>query len=127
VSCVHVWSSDIIRPCLNVIDLLCTAPSISAKHPSSSLGLLCLLCNWHDVDWNTIETHALQQILGILVDIKLTALAVLGEVEGRDFRNILILSLSLFFLKLERDTSDWATLDTLHEMGGVSGDLKQLR
>jgi hypothetical protein len=35
----------------------------------------------------------------------------------------LILALTLLFLELEGDTADGTTLDTLHQMCGVSGDL----
>ena len=32
-------------------------------------------------------------------------------------------TLTLFLLKLERDTTDWSLLDPLHQMGGKSSDL----
>jgi hypothetical protein len=67
--------------------------------------------------------QALEQVLGLLVDVESTRLAVLGEVEGRDLGNVLILALTLLFLKLEGDTTDGTTLDALHQMCGISGDL----
>jgi hypothetical protein len=67
--------------------------------------------------------QALEQVLGLLVDVESTRLAVLGEVEGGDLGDVLILALTLLFLELERDTADGTTLDTLHQMGGVSGNL----
>lgn len=72
-----------------------------------------------------METYAeaLEQVLGLLVDVESTRLAVLGEVESRDLGDVLVLALTLLFLELEGDTADGATLDTLHQVGGVSGDL----
>ena len=65
----------------------------------------------------------LQQVLSLLVNIKLTALAVLSEVQSGNLWNVLILALTLLFLELEGDTADWSTLDTLHQVGGVAGNL----
>ena len=65
----------------------------------------------------------LQQVLSLLVDIKLTALAVLSEVQSGNLWNVLILALTLLFLELEGDTANWSTLDTLHQVGGVAGNL----
>ena len=59
-------------------------------------------------------THALEQVLGLLVDVERARLAVLGEVESGDLGDVLVLSLTLLFLELERDTTDGTTLDTLH-------------
>lgn len=67
-------------------------------------------------------THALQQVLGITVDIQLTRLG-LGDIQSRNLRDVLVLTLTLFFLELERDTAHRTLLDTLHQVGGVSGDL----
>jgi hypothetical protein len=58
--------------------------------------------------------HALEEILGLLVDIQRARLAVLGEVEGRDLGYVLILALTLLFLELEGDTADGSSLNTLH-------------
>lgn len=69
--------------------------------------------------------QALQQLLGVGVDIESSVLAVDGVVESRDLRNVLILALTLLFLKLEGDTTDWPTADTLHQVGGVSGNLSE--
>ena len=69
-------------------------------------------------------TQALEEVLCLNIDIKLSAL-VLGNIEGRDFGDILILAFSLFFLELEGDTTDRTTLNTLHQMGGVTGNLFQ--
>ena len=43
-------------------------------------------------------------------------------VESRNFRNIVVLAFTLFFLKFEGDTRDRSTLDTLHQMGGETGN-----
>jgi hypothetical protein len=67
--------------------------------------------------------HALQQILGVLVDIELAIVVELSKVEGRDLGDVLILSLTLLFLKLEGDAADRASLDTLHQVGGEAGNL----
>lgn len=71
------------------------------------------------------DTYAerLEKVLGLLVNVELTAVAVLGEVESGDFRNVLILALTLLLLKLEGNTADRTTLNTLHQVGGVSGNL----
>lgn len=62
------------------------------------------------------KTYAegLEEVLGLLVDIERTRLAVLGEVEGGDLGDVLILALTLLFLELEGDTADGTTLNTLH-------------
>lgn len=67
--------------------------------------------------------EVLQQVLGLDIDVELAALRVLGEVEGGDLGDVLILALSLLFLELEGDTADGATLDTLDQVGGVAGNL----
>jgi hypothetical protein len=63
-----------------------------------------------------VETYAeaLEQVLGLRVDIEGTVVAVLGEVESGDLGHVLILSFTLLFLQLEGDTADWASLNTLH-------------
>jgi hypothetical protein len=62
----------------------------------------------------------LEQVLGLVVDIQLASL---GEVKGGDLRNELILALTLLFLKLEGDTTDGSSLNTLHQVSGVTGNL----
>lgn len=68
-------------------------------------------------------TKALEKILCLSINIKLSALGVLGEVEGGDFGYVLIFSLTFLFLKFERDTTDGTPLDTLHQMGSISSYL----
>lgn len=67
--------------------------------------------------------HALEQVLGVGIDIKLTRLG-LGNIQSGDLRNVLILTLTLLLLKLEGDTADGATLDTLHKVGGIASNLQ---
>jgi hypothetical protein len=67
-------------------------------------------------------TKALEEILCLGIDLELASL-VLREVESRNFGHVLILSLTLLFLKLEGDTTDRTPLDTLHQMCGVTGNL----
>lgn len=81
------------------------------------------MSDWNHVDWDRVEAKALEEVLSLSVDIQLTSLGVLGEVKGGDLGNVLILALSLFFLKLEGDTTDWTTLNTFHQMGGVTSNL----
>jgi len=81
-----------------------------------------LLCDCNDVDGDGVEAEALEEVLCLNIDVELSAL-VLGNIEGRDFGDVLILAFSLLFLELEGDTTDGTTLNTLHQMGCVSSDL----
>lgn len=67
--------------------------------------------------------QVLKQVLGLGVDLQLARLGVLGEVEGGDLGDVLVLALTLLLLQLEGDAADGALLDTLHQVGGVAGDL----
>jgi hypothetical protein len=67
--------------------------------------------------------HALKEVLGLLVNVQSAILAVLGEVQGRDLGDVLILALTLLFLELEGDTANGTTLDALHQVGGVTSNL----
>ena len=71
------------------------------------------------------KTYAegLEEVLGLLVDIESTRLGVLGEVESGDLGDVLVLALTLLFLELERDAADGTTLDTLHQVRGVTSNL----
>ena len=68
--------------------------------------------------------QALQQLLSVGVDIESSILAVDGVVESGDLGDVLILALTLLFLKLEGDTADGPTADTLHQVRSVSSNLK---
>ena len=70
--------------------------------------------------------HGLEEVLGLLVDVEHAALAVLGEVESRDLGDVLVLALTLLLLKLEGDTADGTTLNALHQVSGVAGNLRWL-
>lgn len=85
--------------------------------------LLLLLGDGSDGGWDGVEAQVLQQLLSVWVDIKSSVLAVDGVVKSGDLRNVLILALTLLLLKLEGDTTDGPTADTLHQVGGVSGNL----
>ena len=76
--------------------------------------------------WMACRTYAkvLEQVLGLGVDLERARLVKLGEVEGGDLGNVLILALTLLLLELEGDTADGTTLNTLHQMGGVAGNLR---
>jgi hypothetical protein len=63
----------------------------------------------------------LEQVLGLGVDVELAGL---GEVESRNLGDVLILALALLLLELEGDTTDGATLNALHQVGGVASNLK---
>merc|ERR1711939_870049 len=62
-----------------------------------------LLLDGDDVDWDAVEAHALQQVLGLLVHIEHAALGVLGEVESRHLWDVLVLPLTLLLLQLAGD------------------------
>jgi len=57
-----------------------------------------LLRNGDNVDRDGIEAHALQQVLGLLVHIQLSAFRILGEIKSRDLGDVLILAFTLLFL-----------------------------
>lgn len=69
-------------------------------------------------------TEMLEEILCLDVNVELAGLGVLGEVESRNLRDVLILALTLLLLQLEGDTADGATLNTLHQVGCVAGNLQ---
>ena len=62
----------------------------------------------------------LEQVLGLGIDLELAGL---GEVEGGDLGDVLVLALALLLLQLEGDAADGAALNALHQVGGVAGDL----
>lgn len=73
-----------------------------------------------DGNGKAVETERAKHVLG--VGVHLEAAGSRG-VESRDLGNVLVLALTLLFLKLERDTANGTTLDTLHEVGGETGNL----
>lgn len=68
-----------------------------------------------------LETQGLDQVGGFSVDLQLTV--GVGQVQSRDLWDVLVLSLTLLFLQLERNTSNWTLLNSLHQVGGVTSDL----
>lgn len=56
--------------------------------------------------------------LGVGVDVKACG----RGIQGRDFRNVVVLPLAFLLLQFERDTSHGSLLDSLHEMGCEPGD-----
>lgn len=74
----------------------------------------------NSLQWN-LETQRLDQVSGLSVNLQL-AVGV-RQVQSRNLWDVLVLSLTLFLLQLERDTSNWTLLDSLHQVGGVTSDL----
>lgn len=74
--------------------------------------------------WKMGKTYAqaLEEVLGVGVDIQLAGLG-LANIQSRDLRDVLVLALTLLFLELEGDTADGTTLDTLHQVRSVTGNL----
>ena len=72
--------------------------------------------------WWKTYAEVLEQVLGLAVDLEKAALLERG-VEGRDLGDVLILALTLLLLELEGDAADGTTLNALHQMGGVAGNL----
>ena len=60
-----------------------------------------------------------QTYLGVLVNLK----RVDSNIEGRDLGDVVVLAFTLLLLELERDTTDWAFLNTLHQMCGETRNL----
>jgi hypothetical protein len=97
-----------------------------------------LLSNVDDVDLERVElkpiskkmtniniityAQALQKILGLSINFELTGLG-LRNIQSRNFRNVLILALTLFLLEFEGDTANRASLNTLHQVCGVASNL----
>lgn len=66
--------------------------------------------------------QALQEVLGVGIDVELAGLG-LANIQSRDLRDVLVLALTLLLLELEGDTADGTTLDTLHQVRGVTSNL----
>lgn len=94
---------------------------LAGTEAAGTVGLL-LLGDSDDVDLEVVEAEGLEEILGVGVDIELAGLG-LGDIQSGDLRDVLVLALTLLLLELEGDTADGATLDTLHQVGGVTSDL----
>lgn len=94
---------------------------LAGTEAAGTVGLL-LLGDSDDVDLEVVEAEGLEEVLGVGVDIELAGLG-LGDIQSGDLRDVLVLALTLLLLELEGDTADGATLDTLHQVGGVTSDL----
>lgn len=57
--------------------------------------------------------------LGVGIDLQ----GVDGDVESGDLGDVVVLALALLLLELEGNTTDGATLDTLHQVGREASDL----
>merc|ERR1739838_799964 len=62
------------------------------------------------------QVNSLQHLVGGVVQLQWLA-------QSGLFWNVVVSSFSLFFLKFDRDTSDWSFLDPLHGVGDETGDL----
>lgn len=100
---------------------LSRALNLAGTEAAGALGVL-LLADGDNVDLEVVEAKGLEQVLGVGVDIELAGLG-LGDIESGDLGDVLVLALTLLLLELEGDTADGATLDTLHQVGGVTSDL----
>lgn len=106
---------------MNIPRGLFGALHLAGSEAAGTLGLL-LLADLDDVDLEVVEAEGLEEVLGVGVDIELAGLG-LGDIESGDLGDVLVLALTLLLLELEGDTADGATLDTLHQVGGVTSDL----
>lgn len=66
-----------------------------------------------------LQTQGDRVYLGVGVDLQ----GVDSDVKSGNLGHVVVLALTLFFLKLEGDTTDRATLDTLHQVGREASDL----
>ena len=73
-------------------------------------------CNSH---WKVVKAKTVNHLLRVGVNLKRSN----RRVKSRHLWNILVLALALFFLKLERDATNRAALDTPHKMGRETSDL----
>lgn len=46
-----------------------------------------------------------------------------ASVQGREFRNVVVSAFTFLLLQLEGDTADRTARDTLHQVGGETGNL----
>ena len=73
-------------------------------------------CNSH---WKVVKAKTVNHLLRVGVNLKRSN----RRVKSRHLRNVLVLALALFFLELERDTTDRTTLDAAHQVGGEARNL----
>lgn len=73
-------------------------------------------CNSH---WKVVKAKTVNHLLRVGVNLKRSN----RRVKSRHLWNVLVLALALFFLKLERDATNRATLDTPHQVRRETSDL----
>ena len=64
-----------------------------------------------------LKVQGLEQSLSIGVDLNSRS------IQGRELGDVVVLALALLLLELEGDATDGSTLDTLHQVGGETGNL----
>jgi len=72
-----------------------------------------------DVDRDRVHTEGTEEGLGLGVDVERG----LSLVQSGDLWHVGVLPLTLLLLQTEGDTADGTLLDTLHQVGGETGDL----
>ena len=95
------------------------------KHLSALLALTTGLAGLKDVlldlgGGDTLEglkVKGLEQVLGLGIDLDSRG------IQSRELGDVVILALTLLLLKLEGDTTNGSTLNTLHQMGGETSNL----
>ena len=70
---------------------------------------------FHNNSWN-VEFEGFEHFSNEVVDLDVFS------VDARFFWDEVHLSVSLFFLELEGDASDWTLMDSAHQVSGVSCD-----
>lgn len=76
--------------------------------------------NGNSLQWD-LETQGLNQVSGLSVNLQLTV--GVGQVQSGNLWDVLVLSFTLLLLQLERNTSNWTLLNSLHQVGGVTSNL----
>lgn len=115
-------SSDIATP--DVVEIYITVTYYVARRPCLvSLGESSWTSLGRDSNGlkRNLEAQGLDQVGGLSVNLQL-AVGV-GQVQSGDLWDVLVLSLTLLLLQLERDSSNGTLLNSLHQVGGVTSDL----
>ena len=87
-----------------VLSLLMTTVLIINHHPNHYLLVR------HDSETLDLDVHSLEHLFSLLININDFSL------ESRLLRDEIKTTLSFFLLKLERDTTDGTSLDSLHQV-----------
>lgn len=94
-------------------------PSARDVAPFPPRTLWLLDNSLYDGHRDGIEVECLEKFRGVLVNLQ----ACCARVKSRHLRHVVILSLALLLLQLERNTTDGPALDTLHQVGSEAGNL----